>query len=327
MIHLFDECVREISSRLSCSPSPSVAQADWINHCLCFYIGSPTFAHVLEPDPDFAALLPLLLPLLFCNCCLLIPSAVFLGAPPSLNCHCADASFTIYATKDVSSSLPLLSFVTPFAVSTHLHDFSDSSYQHFNLIPCLSLRQVFCQILFAWDSPHFYSSRLGHILQPQIPQLHVSSLSETSSRHYCFHSVGVSPDSHLGGHAQVCHHRLHSKSLSFTRNDSVILGFRRAQRTRRLRSGPMFHHCAVDHHHSSTRRLPLGPLGPIRIHMHVHVHLIVMSPGSHHPRHFLYTCQIPACLLQPLPTASSEIRHPRAPTCPSSCSSTSTPNF
>ena len=27
------------------------------------------------------------------------------------------------------------------------------------------------------------------------------------------------------GHAQVCHHRLHSKSLCCTRNDCVILGF------------------------------------------------------------------------------------------------------
>ena len=33
--HLFDESVREISSRFSRCPSPSVAQANWINHCLC----------------------------------------------------------------------------------------------------------------------------------------------------------------------------------------------------------------------------------------------------------------------------------------------------
>ena len=96
--------------------------------------------------------------LLFCNCCLLIPSAVFLGALPSLNCHCADASFTMYAIQDISSSLPLLSFVTPFLVSTHLHDSSDSSYHHFNLMPCFLLRQVVCQILFASNSSHFYCS-------------------------------------------------------------------------------------------------------------------------------------------------------------------------
>ena len=85
-------------------------------------------------------------------------SAVFLGAPPLLNCYCADTSVTMHATNDLSSSLPLLSFVTSFAVSTHLHDSSDSSYQRFNLMPCFPLRQVVCQILFARDSSHFYSS-------------------------------------------------------------------------------------------------------------------------------------------------------------------------
>ena len=57
----------------------------------------------------------------------------------SLNCHCADASFTMYATLDASSSLPLLSFVAPFVVSTHLHDSSESSNQRFNLMPRLPL--------------------------------------------------------------------------------------------------------------------------------------------------------------------------------------------
>ena len=65
-------------------------------------------------------------------------------------------------------------------------------------------------------------------------------LPKTSSRRYRFGSVGISPNSHLGGHAQVCHHRLHSKSLRCTRDDCVILGFCRAQRTRRLRSGQCF---------------------------------------------------------------------------------------
>ena len=35
LFHLFEESVREISSRLSRCPPPSVAQANWINHCLC----------------------------------------------------------------------------------------------------------------------------------------------------------------------------------------------------------------------------------------------------------------------------------------------------
>ena len=95
---------------------------------------------------------PLLLPLRFC-CCYSVTavcrfsSAVFLGAPPLLNCYCADTPITMHATNDLSSSLPLLSFVTSFAVSTHLHDSSDSSYQLFNLMPRLSPS--------------------GHILQPQ----------------------------------------------------------------------------------------------------------------------------------------------------------------
>ena len=75
--------------------------------------------------------------LLLCNFNLLIPSAAFLGAPPSLNCYCADTPITVHAADGFSSSLPLLSFVTFFAVSTQLHDSSDSSYKHFNLMPCL----------------------------------------------------------------------------------------------------------------------------------------------------------------------------------------------
>ena len=42
----------------------------------------------------------------------------------------------------------------------------------------------------------------------------------------------------------------------------VIFSFRRTQRTRRLCSRPVFHHSAVDRHHASTRRLPLGSLLP-----------------------------------------------------------------
>ena len=120
-------------------------------------------------------------------------------------------------------------------------------------MPCLHLRQMVCQVLFAFASFLLFPS-----WQPQIPQFHVSSLIWASSRRYRFGSVGISPYSHLGGHAQVCHHRLHSKSLYCACDDCVILGFRRAQRTRRLRSGPVFPDCAIDHHHASTRRFPLG---------------------------------------------------------------------
>ena len=110
------------------------------------------------PAAATAAAVAAVLLLLLCICNLLVSSAVFLGAPLSLNCYCADTSITVHATDGFSTSVPLLSFVTFFAVSTHLHDSSDSSYQRLNLTPCHSLRQVVCQILFAWDSPHFYSS-------------------------------------------------------------------------------------------------------------------------------------------------------------------------
>ena len=63
--------------------------------------------------------------LLLCNGCLLILFCCLPRCTPSLNCYCADTSITMHATNDLSSSLPLLSFVTSFAVSTHLHDSSD----------------------------------------------------------------------------------------------------------------------------------------------------------------------------------------------------------
>ena len=134
----------------------------------------------------------------------------------------------------------------------------------FNLMPCLPFRQTVCQVLFAWDSPHFYSSRLGHLLQPQIPQFHVSSLTETSSRRCRFGSVGISPNLHLGGHAQVCHHRLHSKSLCCTRDDCVIHGFCRTQCSRRLRTPDLplstSGFCPIRPKPSSTRQFPLRTL-------------------------------------------------------------------
>ena len=60
--------------------------------------------------------------LLLCNGCLLIPSAVFLGAPPSLNCYCADTSIAMHATNDLlfschffrsSPPLPLIFMIPP----------------------------------------------------------------------------------------------------------------------------------------------------------------------------------------------------------------------
>ena len=52
-------------------------------------------------------------------CLLLSPSADFLGACPSLNCHCANTSFTTHATHGYSSPLPLLSFVRCFFRCLH----------------------------------------------------------------------------------------------------------------------------------------------------------------------------------------------------------------
>ena len=125
----------------------------------------PSDGSEIAPRLTSPLLLPLppLLPLPHCCYCSVTTvcrffSAVFLGAPPLLIRYCADTSVTMHATNDLLSFLSLLSFVTSFAVSPHLDDSSDSSYQRFNLMPCFPFRQVVCQILFAQDSSYFYSS-------------------------------------------------------------------------------------------------------------------------------------------------------------------------
>ena len=106
------------------------------------------------------------LPLLLCNCYLLTSCA--------LSHHCTDASFTMYATLDAASSLPLLSFVAPFVVSTHLHDSSDSSNQRFNLMPRLSLSSDGLQTTFYVAPPSCISER-----DPLIPRAHEKRVSVT----------------------------------------------------------------------------------------------------------------------------------------------------
>ena len=109
-------------------------------------------------DAATAAAATAALLLLLCNGCLLIPCAVFLGALPSLNCYCADTYIAMHATNDLSFSLPLLSFVTSF--TTHLHDYSDTSYQLFNLMPSsdglpdsVRLGFVSLKLFLTWSSP------------------------------------------------------------------------------------------------------------------------------------------------------------------------------
>ena len=74
-----------------------------------------------------------------------------------------------------------------------------------------------------------------------------------------------------------------------------MFSFRRTQRTRRLFSRPMFHHCADDHHNASTCRLPLGPIRLIQLHAHVNLHFVV-CPCPHRPRHSFHSFQISGCL-------------------------------
>ena len=71
------------------------------------------------------------------------------------------------------------------------------------------------------------------------------------------------------------------KPSSASRDDGVVFGFRRTQHTRSQRFRPVFHHCAVDHHHTSARRLLFGPLSFIRIHVQIHGRTVVV-PRPHH---------------------------------------------
>ena len=62
--------------------------------------------------------------------------------------------------------------------------------------------------------------------------------------------------------AHIRQQQLHSQPFSRHRDVGVVLRLRHAPSTRR--SGPrlVLHHSPVDHHHSSTRRLPLNGISP-----------------------------------------------------------------
>ena len=97
----------------------------------------------------------------------------------------------------------------------------------------------------------------------------------------------------------------------------------------RLRSGPMFRDCAVDHHHSSTCRLPLGPTGRIESTCTSTFTSSVVLPCS---RLLSSICQpfsaSSNCLEWDSPSSCTPpLQRIARPTCPSSCSSTSPPNF
>ena len=107
-----------------------------------------------------------------------------------------------------------------------------------------------------------------------------------------------------------------SATIDCIPSPSAALSFCRAQRTRRLRSGPMIHDCAIDDHHSSAHRFPLRTTAPVRVHMHVHVHLIIVFarlPSSTSFSRLRYLL----AFFQPLPTASTRTRSPSLCTLPS----------
>ena len=112
-----------------------------------------------EPDLVLPLFLAPLLPLLHSAAAALwLLSAGLLGEPLSPNCRCTDASYTTYATTKASSSLPPLPFfVILLVVLTHFHESSNSSDQCIDLVPRLLLRQMVCQILLPWDTPHLHS--------------------------------------------------------------------------------------------------------------------------------------------------------------------------
>ena len=142
--------------------------------------------------------------------------------------------------------------------------------------------------MLSWDSPHFHSSSLGHLLQPQ-----VFLFSMSSSRRNRLDCVGVLPDTNLCTQSQVRHHRLHSERLSCScdasHSASAVLSARVA--------------CVLDQGFTTVPLIIMPPLvdflsGPV-----AHVNLpLVAFPCPHRPRHLF-------CSFQSPPTALCRIRH------------------
>ena len=168
-----------------------------------------------QPASDLTTLLPLLLPLppllslpFCCNCSeaatCWFSSADILGAPPSLNCYCADTSITMHATDDLSSSLPhplpspLIFMIPPTRINV-------SIWNH--AFPFVKWSARFCpDLVTSFTLPDLVTSFSHKYLNSSC-----RVFPRPLSRHYRFGSVGVSPDPHVGGQPMQ---RLQTTSLS-----------------------------------------------------------------------------------------------------------------
>ena len=180
------------------------------------------------------------------------------------------SSFTAF-TRPSTPAISSICVRFPFVTETHRRLPSNALDSLVNLAPRLSLRHVVRCIV---------------VSSPLLEAVALAALEPA--------------------HTRTCalrYHRLRSETISRSRDDRVVVGFRRAQRTRSLRSRPVFPSCL----RSSTSFRGLVPNPNPRAHARSYRRVSTpASPTSPSPPPF----QISGCLLQPLPASSCRVRPP-----------------